>query len=102
MRRDRLNPSLPNVLLIITPEMKSSYKQYGQLMGFDLTFGVITERTEDDREYMLGVFACSNAYKKIVIFGLVITNSQTVFAYSFIFKKFFEIMGSTPDVIITD
>ena len=45
---------------------------------------------------MLGVFASSNSMKKIVVFGLVVTNSQSVFAYSFIFKSFFKIMGRQP------
>ena len=51
---------------------------------------------------MIGVFSGHNASRKIVIFGLAITNSQTVFSYSFIFKKFFEIMKTQPKVIITD
>lgn len=51
---------------------------------------------------MMGVFASTNFYKKIVVFALVITNSQTVFAYAYIFRTFFAMMGSVPDVIVTD
>lgn len=51
---------------------------------------------------MMGVFASTNHYRKIVIFGLVVTNSQSVYAYSYLISSFFEIMGSVPEVIITD
>ena len=51
---------------------------------------------------MVGVMAGTNGSKKIIIFGLVLTNSQSIFAYKYIFKQFFDIMGSTPETIITD
>ena len=51
---------------------------------------------------MVGVFANYNAYKKIIIFALVITNSQTSLAYEYIMTSFFTIMGVQPEVIITD
>lgn len=66
--------------------MRELYQKFGQVIGFDLTFSVISERTVRDEEYKVGVFAGVNAYKKIVIFGLVVTNSQSVFAYSYLFQ----------------
>ena len=51
---------------------------------------------------MMGVMAGTNGSKKIVIFALIVTNSQTTFAYKYIFKEFFDIMGSVPDIVITD
>lgn len=50
----------------------------------------------------MGIFASTNNSKKIVIFGLVVTNSQSVFAYKYLFTSFFKIMGSVPEIIITD
>jgi len=38
---DRANPDIPNVLLIISPQMKELYHKYGQYIGFDLTFSLI-------------------------------------------------------------
>ena len=35
---------------------------------------------------MVGVMAGTNGSKKIIIFALVITNSQTTFAFKYIFK----------------
>jgi hypothetical protein len=37
-----------------------------------------------------------------MIYGVVITNCQSVEAYKFIFKEFFTIMGSWPSCIYTD
>jgi hypothetical protein len=82
--------------------MKEQYKRFGILVGFDLTFNLISERAENDREYMIGVFASTNLFKKIIIFGLVVTNSQSVFAYTYIFREFFSMMGADPLVIVTD
>jgi hypothetical protein len=101
--RDEANPGLPNILLVVTPKMKDKYRRFGQAVGFDLTFSVVKERTKDNGEYMFGLFASNNTtFKKIVIFGLVVTNSQSIFAYAFLFRQFFSIMGSVPEVIITD
>ena len=51
---------------------------------------------------MLGIFGGSNHSKKIVVFGLAVTTSQSAFAYSFLFQHFFRMMGSVPEIIITD
>lgn len=51
---------------------------------------------------MLGVIASQDSNRIFAIYGLVITNSQSVFAYSYIFKTFISIVGKAPSVIITD
>jgi len=51
---------------------------------------------------MIGVFSTFNNIRKITVLGFVITNSQSTFAYSFIFSEFFKIMNSVPKIIVTD
>lgn len=99
---DSENPSLPNILLVVTPEMKTHFQEFGSWVGFDLTFSIIRERTASNGEYMIGFFLGTNASKRIIVFGLVVTNSQSVFAYSWIFREFFRLVGSTPAVVVTD
>jgi len=82
--------------------MMEEFRNFGHNIGFDLTFSIIKERSDRDGEYMIGVFATFNNMRKITVTGLVITNSQSVFAYSFIFKEYFKIMNSVPKVIVTD
>lgn len=38
---DIVNPELPNVLLVISPQMKELFYKYGHYVGFDLTFSLI-------------------------------------------------------------
>ena len=83
---DELNPYLPNILLIVTPEMKREYRKFGKLVGFDLTFSLVRERTKKNQEYMVGVMAGTNGSKKIIIFGLVFMNTQSIFAYKYVFR----------------
>lgn len=66
--------------------MKAKFHLFGEYVGFDLTFSVISERTAYDREYLIGVFMSTNNMKKIVPYAVVVTNSQSVYAYSFIFR----------------
>ena len=82
--------------------MRQQFNLFGDVVGFDLTYSVIRERTKNNAEYSVGVFVNTNLFKRIVVFGLVITNSQSVFAYSFIFKEFIRLVGKSPPVIITD
>lgn len=51
---------------------------------------------------MMGVFASTNLYKRIIVFGLVVTNTRSRLAYAYIFQEFFKMMGKQPEVIITD
>jgi len=41
LQPDENNPELPNILVIVTSQMKDQYRQYGKLVGFDLTFSLI-------------------------------------------------------------
>ena len=50
----------------------------------------------------MGVLASTNGSKKIVVFGLVVTNSQSVFAYEYIFQQWFELLEGSPEIVITD
>jgi hypothetical protein len=87
---------------MVTPEMKRLYREFGQFIGFDLTFSIIQEKPTHHKEYLMGIFAGTNESKRIVVYGVVVTNSQTVEAYKFILKSFFKLMGKKPTSIITD
>ena len=82
--------------------MKELFYKYGQYVGFDLTFSLIREKPEQAKEYLVGVFAGTSQTRKIMIFGLVITNNQSEEVYKYIFKQFITIMGKGPETFITD
>jgi hypothetical protein len=74
---DKTNPDIPNVLLIVTPQMRDLYYKYGQYIGFDLTFSLISEKPDHTKEYLVGVVAGTSESRRILIYGLVITNNQS-------------------------
>ena len=71
-------------------------------MGFDLTYSLIRERNQAGREYLVGMFGGVSESKRISIFGVVITNSQSVEVYKFIFSEFLTMVGSHPHSFVTD
>ncbi len=79
---------LPNIMIIVSPLMKENFQRFGDWMGFDLTYNLIQEQTEEGRKWGLGVFTGISSSKKIVPFGLVLTNEETSKAYYQIFKSF--------------
>ena len=76
--------------------MKQNYDEFGQAIGFDLTFSIIKEQPQHHKEYLTGVFAGTDDSKRITVFGVVVTNSQTVEAFKFIFKEFYRLAGKEP------
>ncbi len=102
---ERINPkhwNLPNVMLIVTPQMKELFLKYGQYVGFDLTFSLIKETPESTKEYLVGVFGGTSESQRITVYGFVVTNSQSVNVYKYLFGEFFKIMGKCPQTMITD
>ena len=50
----------------------------------------------------MGVFGGTSESQRIAVYGLVITNNQSVEIYKYLFKQFMDIMGRQPHTIITD
>ena len=48
MQRDRQNPNIPNIMVIVSPKMKELYERFGDLVGFDLTYNVVKEKSQDN------------------------------------------------------
>ena len=65
----------PDLLLIVTPGMKEMYLKYGRCVGFDFTFNMVREiplKTKGKKEqYLIGVIAGLNSFRRITIYGLV-------------------------------
>ena len=66
---------LPDLMIVITPAMKENFKLYGQWLGFDFTYNIIQGTNDTGRHWGIGMFTGISASKKIVPFGLVISNS---------------------------
>ena len=73
--------------------MKELYIRYGQYVGFDLTYSLIKEAPQLSKEYLVGVFGGTSESQRIAVYGLVITNNQSVEIYKYLFQEFIAIMG---------
>jgi hypothetical protein len=51
---------------------------------------------------MVGVFAGTSESRRILVYGLVVTNNQSEELYRFLFTEWLAIMGKGPETIVTD
>ncbi len=63
---------LPKVLVAVSSQMKVNMKLYGQAICYDLTYNVISEISEQGRQYAVGIFTGVNCYNHIIPFGISI------------------------------
>ena len=81
--------------------MKKLFQLYGQVVTYDLTYNIIQEVSDGNRQYSVGIFTGVNCYNKIIPFGITITCDEHTEAFTKIFETFIEINGQ-PQTIITD
>ena len=65
---------LPDLIIIVSPQMKENFQLYGDWMGFDFTYNIVQGVNETGRQWKVGIFTGISASKKIVPFGLVLCN----------------------------
>lgn len=60
--------------------MKKTYLKYARCVGFDFTYSLIKEAPltkYGKREYMIGIIAGLNSYRRIGIYALVVANEES-------------------------
>jgi hypothetical protein len=85
--------------------MKLNFNKYGrgEFCSFDLTHHLIRELSpHSNSPYKVGCLMGLSSSRKLVPFGLVITDVETKERYKTIFKMFFQMMEGYPSVLITD
>ncbi len=82
--------------------MKRAFTLYGARTSFDLTFRLIKQPAESGSTFKVGAFLGLSASNRIVPFGIAITAETDRAAYVELFRMFFEAVGDTPKVMITD
>jgi hypothetical protein len=48
------------------------------------------------------VFGGTSESRKILVYGLVLTNNQSKDVYKYLFKEFIAIMGRSPESVVSD
>jgi hypothetical protein len=92
---------LPEIIVLVSPQMKENMKLYGQTICYDLTYNVISEVSEKGRQYAVGIFTGVNCYNHIVPFGISIICEETAQSFAMVFESFVNINGQ-PKSFITD
>ena len=82
--------------------MKRLFAHYGDVVSFDLSFNLIKNPHRSGKKWKVGFFLGTSNCKHVVPLGLVATLNETKETYAQIFKTFFNAMGDTPGVVVTD
>ena len=63
---------LPRITVFVSPSMKENYARYGDLVAFDITYGLLRNVASDHMRYKVGVFTVSDTNLRALIAGIAI------------------------------
>lgn len=82
--------------------MKELFRDFGDLVSFDLSYSLIKNDHPSGKKWKVGCFLGSSSSKKIVPLALVATLHETKESYVQILRTFCRAMEGEPKVLITD
>ena len=59
-------------MVFVSPGMKQNYARYGDLVAFDITYGLLTNVASDNRRYRVGVFTVTDTNIRALLAGIAI------------------------------
>ena len=90
-------------MVFVSPGMRESYVRFGDLVAFDITYGLLRNVTaEDSRRYRVGVFSVNDTNLRILFAGIAILVDETAKALFTVFSDFIQLHGKSPSSFITD
>jgi hypothetical protein len=89
-------------MVIVSAGMRENYARYGDLLAFDITYGLLRNVASDNRRYRVGVFSVSDTNLRLLLAGIAIIVDETTEAMFAVFDNFIQIHGRAPSSIITD
>ena len=89
-------------MIVTNEQMKEKFKKYGEFMSFDLTYGLVREKTPYSTQYGVGLFCGLSPTYKITAFAAVFMAKETKEAFRRMFHEFFILMENQPSAILTD
>lgn len=92
----------PRILVFATLGMLENYVRFGDLLAFDITYGILRNVSQDNRRYRVGVFTVKDTNLRMLLAGIAIMVDETTQALFTIFDFFLQIHGKPPSSIITD
>lgn len=92
----------PRLIVMATPGMQHNYDLYGDLVAFDITYGMLRNISSDNRRYRVGVFTVMDTNLRLLLAGIAILVDETTESFIKIFEQFFHVHGRVPQSFITD
>lgn len=82
--------------------MRSSYTRFGDLLAFDVIYGILKNVAHDGRKYRVGVFSVTDTNLRVLLAGMAIMAEESTGAMFTIFDLFIQLHGKPPSSLITD
>lgn len=82
--------------------MRQLYKDYGDLVSYDIISGLLRNVTGDGDRYRIGVFSAFDSNMRLTIVGISIICDERKEDFCSVFEYFIRLHGRSPKTIITD
>lgn len=96
----------PSMLLCVKSDRRGYFSMYGQCIIFDVTYNVCRRWKSSDsgiaQQYGLGIFSGISNSNSTIIFGFCLLTTEKTEDFIELFKGFFDLIGGTPQTIVTD
>jgi hypothetical protein len=89
-------------MVLISPGMRQSYLRFGDLVAFDITYGLLRNVAHDSRRYKVGVFTVNDTNLRMLFAGIAILVDETKQALFTVFDNFIQLHGKAPASFISD
>jgi len=63
--------------VVTSAGMQDNYARYGDLLAFDITYGLLRNVAHDSRRYRVGVFTVSDTNLRLLLAGIAILVDET-------------------------
>ncbi len=60
----------PRVIVVASTEMRQNYVRYGDVLAFDITYGLLRNVAHDQKRYRVGVFTVHDANLRLLLTGI--------------------------------
>ena len=89
-------------MVIVSSRMRDNYTKYGDLLAFEINYGLLRNVAHDNKRYRVGVFTVYDTNLRMLLAGIALLVDETTQALFSLFNSFIQLQGKPPSSIITD
>lgn len=76
--------------------MKNNYKNYGDILCFDITYKLLMRKKDETKHLGVGFFVGQDENTRIILFGLSTILHESADNFVILFNFFFEMVACMP------